>query len=249
MQEFVQCIGGPSSIYGFCEDTLDSLLLTVLPVGSEPPPTTGIKLPLQQPTSVDIIENEQEKQTYILQMLTEALRQNFRFHFHNVSHLTFKLIIQLNRCYVVLGCFCFHIPQCPAEEMKHDAECLFRLVLSSNPNFVGVMNTEVQNVETAKAAIHSALDALQRDHIDFMELSPVTQFIWSLLVQWLVRHFCKQLIQLMTPEALVLHAKQIPASYIQCYLSYQKHFSLKDLIQQQLDKAVVQGNRYEVTLD
>ena len=75
-------------MYGFCEETLDSLLLTVLPVGSEPPLATGIKLPFQQLTSVDIFENEQEKQTYILQMLTEALRQNFKFHFQQVSNST-----------------------------------------------------------------------------------------------------------------------------------------------------------------
>ena len=146
-----------------------------------------------------------------------------------------------------LGWSCFHIPQCPAEEMKHDAECLFRLVLSSNPNFEGAMKTEVKDMKTAKTAIHSALEALQRKHIDFTEeLSPSTQLMWSLLVQWLVRHFCKQLIQLMTPEALVLHEEQIPASYIKHYLSYQKHFSLKDLIQQQFDKVSLQENRYEV---
>jgi len=129
--------------------------------------------------------------------------------------------------------------------MKHDAECLFHLVLSSNPNFEGAMKTEVKDIEAAKAAIHSALESLQRGHIDSTEeLPPATQLMLSLLVQWLVRHFCKQLIQLMTPEALVLHEKQIPASYIQHYLSYQKHFSLKGLIQQQLDKVAAQGNRY-----
>ena len=100
----------------------------------------------------------------------------------------------------------------------------------------------MNNMESANAAIQSALDGLQRHRIDFTEeLTPVTQLIWSLLVQWFVRHFCKKLIQLMTPEALVLHGKQIPSSYIHCYLSYQKHFSLKDLIQQQL----MQRNRYE----
>ena len=85
MEEFVECIGGSSSIYGFCEDTLDSLLLTVLPVGSELPLTTGIKLPPQQLTSMVNFENEEEKQTYILQVLTEALRQNFKFRFEQVS--------------------------------------------------------------------------------------------------------------------------------------------------------------------
>jgi len=85
VEEFVECIGGSSSIYGFCEDTLDSLLLTVLPVGSELPLTTGIKLPPQQLTSMVNFENKEEKQTYILQVLTEALKQNFKFQFKQVS--------------------------------------------------------------------------------------------------------------------------------------------------------------------
>ena len=244
MEEFVECIGGSSSIYGFCEDTLDSLLLTVLPVGSELPLTTGIKLPPQQLTSMVNFENEEEKQTYILQVLTEALRQNFKFHFEQVSDPTQNYLYKWNGCCVVKSCSCFIILQCPTEEMQHDAECLFHLVIHSNPNFEGVMKTEVKDIEAAKAAIHSALEALQRGHIDFTEALPAaTQLMWSLLVQWLVRQFCKQLIQLMTPEALVLHEEQIPASYIKCYLSYQKHFSLKGLIQQQLDKVVVQRNR------
>ena len=150
----------------------------------------------------------------------------------------------MNKYCVRLGSSCFHIPQCPPEEMKHDAECLFHLILSSNPNFEGAMKTEVKDMKTATAAIHSALDALQRGYPE--ELSPSTQLMWSLLVQWLVRHCCKKLIQLMTPEALVLHEEQIPASYIKHYLSYQKHFSLKDLIQQQFDKVSLQENRYEV---
>jgi len=72
-------------MYGFCEETLDSLLLTVLPVGTELPLSTEIKLPLEQLTVMDNFENEEEKQTYILQVLTEALRQNFKFHFQQVS--------------------------------------------------------------------------------------------------------------------------------------------------------------------
>jgi len=60
-------------------------LLTVLPVGSEPPLATGITLPPQQLTSMINFENEEEKQTYILQVLTETLRQSFKFHFQQVS--------------------------------------------------------------------------------------------------------------------------------------------------------------------
>jgi len=121
-------------------------------------------------------------------------------------------------------------------------------VLSSNPEFEGVMMTEMNDMETARKAVQSALDTLPRFHDDSTyTVPPVTQLIWSLLVQWLVRHFCKRLMQLMTPEALVLHERQIPASYIHNYLTFQKHFSLKDLIQQQLNKITLQKERYVLT--
>ena len=108
--------------------------------------------------------------------------------------------------------------------------------------------TEMIDMETARKAVQSALDTLLRFRDDSTyTVPPATQLIWSLLVQWLVRHFCKRLMQLMTPEALVLHKRQIPASYIHNYLTFQKHFSLKDLIQQQLNKITLQKERYVLT--
>ena len=131
--------------------------------------------------------------------------------------------------------------------MECDAEHLFQLVLSSN-HFKGVMKMEMKDPVSARVAVLSALDMLQRGHVDYTyaayAVSPATKLIRSLLVQWLVRHFCKALMQLMTPEALVLHERQLPASYIHNYLTYQKHFNLKDLIQQQLLKIAMQGKRY-----
>ena len=119
------------------------------------------------------------------------------------------------------------------------------LVLCSKSKFEGIVQTELRDIETLRKAVHSALESLQKDHIDFTQpLAPVTQLMQSLLVQWLVRYFCKALMQLMTPEALILHERQIPASYIHNYLTFQKHFSLKDLIQQQLDRLAMQGKRY-----
>ena len=142
----------------------------------------------------------------------------------------------------------FYFPQFSVEETKCDAEHLFSLVLSSNPDFKGVMGTEMKDPVSARVAVISALDTLLRGHTDSTyaayAVAPATQLIRSLLIQWLVRHFCKRLMQLMSPEALVLHERQIPASYIHNYLTYQKHFSLKDLIKQQLHKIAMQGKRY-----
>ena len=61
-------------------------------------------------------------------------------------------------------------------------------------------------------------------------LSTEGGMVVSLLQQWLIRHLCKSLMELMTTEALTLHRKKIPASYIDNYLTYQQHFSLKEFI-------------------
>ena len=245
MQQFVQCIGGPSAFYGLCEETVDSLLLTVLPLELKLPITDTNTVPLQQLPSTGNFENAHQKQIYILQVLTEALKQNFNFRYKEVCD-PIPIFYVVQNFVNLLNVFYFL--QCSEEEMKCDAEHLFQLVLSSNPDFKGVMSMEMKDPVSARVAVRSALDTLQRGHVDSTHaayaLAPTTQLIWSLLTQWLVRYFCKALMQLMTPEALVLHERKVPASYIHNYLTYQKHFSLKDLIQQQLHKTTKQGKRY-----
>lgn len=81
IQEFIQCSGGPCSFYGFCEDTLDSLLLKVLPVTFT---HIGTSESTCQPSpSVDNFESPQKQQIYIVQVLTEALTLNFNFQVSN----------------------------------------------------------------------------------------------------------------------------------------------------------------------
>jgi len=129
--------------------------------------------------------------------------------------------------------------------MEYDAESLASLVQSSNPMFEGIIKKELNDVATARQAVLSAFNTLQRDPVDSSQsLAPASQLMRSLLVQWLVRYLCKEVMQLMTPEALVLHERQIPASYIHNYLTYQKHFSLIDLIKQQINRIGVQGKMY-----
>ena len=52
----------------------------------------------------------------------------------------------------------------------------------------------------------------------------------ALLEQWLVRYLCKRLMQLMTSEAFILYRNTLPSSYLENYILFQAHFSLKELI-------------------
>ena len=58
----------------------------------------------------------------------------------------------------------------------------------------------------------------------------------SLMVQWLVSYLCKRLMQLLTPEAFIVHLSKIPKYYRESYLQLQEHFSLKNLVEKQHKK-------------
>lgn len=119
-----------------------------------------------------------------------------------------------------------------ASESELDAQQLFEIVLG-DPVFDGLM----EGLDHSLAA-HAVVDAINTLHTaskpedqNQFDLTPEGCMVISLLQQWFVRYFCKKLMQLMTSEALILNRNKIPFSYLVNYLSYQNHFSLKDLIE------------------
>lgn len=121
-------------------------------------------------------------------------------------------------------------------ELEHEAEHLFDIVLH-DPEFDGLMpdlnhNGAYQAVVDSINMLHTAPspeDGQQEN------LSAEGCMVISLLQQWLVQYFCKKLMQLMTPEALILHRNKIPYTYLENYLANQAHFSLKDLVNNYYD--------------
>ena len=116
-------------------------------------------------------------------------------------------------------------------------EGIFPLV-SHDPEFEGVMKT--LSCEAACSAVEEAFKVLHKapaPHSDGeqMEVSAQACLVMSVCVQWLVRHLCKRLMQLMTAEALTLFRNKIPCSYLENYLTYQHHFSLKSLISSHIE--------------
>ena len=70
--------------------------------------------------------------------------------------------------------------------------------------------------------------------------------IISLTLQWIVRHLCKALMQVMTPEAVVIFDQKIPSTYIVNYLKHQQHFHLRKLINQHYN--IMLTERYSTCL-
>ena len=130
---------------------------------------------------------------------------------------------------------CCHL-QVSDEEMIHDAEHLFAL-LKFNPLFEGLIKSEVQDSIKVTSVVSNAMDMLQSKSF-LKECDQCVLLVLCLFVQWLVWYICKCLMQLMTPEALVLHRKLIPPALVHNYINYQEHFSLRNLLEMQLQRCM-----------
>ena len=122
--------------------------------------------------------------------------------------------------------------------MELDAEEVFALV-QRDSEFAGQilrLTTETNSTETIYSSVTEALRILYQTKstkVVSKDISVNACLVVSVLTHWLVRHLCKRLMQLMTSEALCMHHRKVPASYIQTYLNHQQHFSLKSLLEPQ----------------
>ena len=113
------------------------------------------------------------------------------------------------------------------DEFCLDVESVFEVVLQQ-PTFLGLIhyldyNAADQAIQEATIVLHSRV---KKENV-----SPEGCLIIALLQQWLVRHLCKRLMQLMTSEALILHRNKIPFSYIKNYINFHTHFSLQNTME------------------
>ena len=115
-------------------------------------------------------------------------------------------------------------------ELETDAKSIFEIVCDSRW-FEGDLLDDF-NPEDVEEAVSLLVD--NEDPMNSEKFCSVKSCILiSILLNWLIRHACKRLMHIMTPEALAVQNRKIPRSYIQCYLQVQSHFSLKDLLMRQ----------------
>ena len=129
--------------------------------------------------------------------------------------------------------FCSKL-QYSVAELQSDADQLFDAILTEDHEFSQAF-THIQH-GNALAVVDEALHVLfhPKEKDSPIEVNVNACLVISLLLQWLVRYLCRRLIQLLTPEALAVHLLKIPIVYVQSYLKLQEHFSLKNLLANQL---------------
>ena len=134
---------------------------------------------------------------------------------------------------------CILFPQLLAAEVEEDAIYIFKMILK-NSEFERAL--EGMNHEKVAIVISEALNVLHQQTAT--EVHPDALMVIAVLMQWLVSYLCKKLMQLVPPEAIPVHCGGIPTMYIRNYLRFQEHFSLKKLIDRQLEQ--LQGNDWLV---
>ena len=133
-----------------------------------------------------------------------------------------------------------YILQCTQEEFDWDSQSLYRMI-RFNPLFDEYI-TALED-HSVMSALQEALGVLNsKQSYDCPTLSVGACLMISLILQWTVRHLCKALMQVMTPEAMVTFHRKIPSSYVTNYLEHQEHFSLEKLIDRQYK--TIQDKRY-----
>ena len=122
-------------------------------------------------------------------------------------------------------------------QVLRDAEFAGRVLRMSSESYYN-------STQDIYDAVMEAFDDLHHPHPErdiHQDVSINALLVVSAATQILVRCMCKRLMQLMTSDALCLHHRKVPASYIQNYLNYQSHFSLKSLIENR--KAFLQHSK------
>ncbi len=127
--------------------------------------------------------------------------------------------------------------QCAAKELKEEADHIFQVVDGDRDfnNIVTHLSKDdiIPIVGEALHVLHYS--AGPKDPEPPSEIHVDSCMVLAVLLQWLVRYMSKKILQLLTPEALVVHCKEIPSPYLKHYLQVQEHFSLRGLVEKHLD--------------
>ena len=114
------------------------------------------------------------------------------------------------------------------KELEHDANCIIGLLAKAGSEFSGVAERlENCDINTISQWIGEAMDLIYTgdappdidlvdydtcDDEDFVSIKTLGAtdgacMVTAVIAQWLVRFMCKKLMQLMTPEAVILKRK------------------------------------------
>ena len=210
---------GSKNLYGWTDQTVNSLFLEMLPkLGSpeakERPPLFDKSSDEETKAEVDctsLVDSEPhqaevsdwlKKAPDIIRHLERCIRENCKFSASSSLRSEAESILSLT-----------------CSDLTSDIASA-RQLLINNPSLIS---------EWLTSCIEKSTTGSAEGEMNF-PVSLHEGFAFSCLVQWMVRHVCVRLLQIATPEAIILNSRTLPKVYINHYLQNQHHFSLKKLV-------------------
>ena len=129
-----------------------------------------------------------------------------------------------------------HFPQDP-EAVDLDIETIFGII-EKDDQFKRLIETRdksdiISGINEAFQMLFEAASPLVQPTV---EIFPDACLMISVLQQWMIRHLCKRLLQILTPEGMAVNYVKVPRSYREVYFKYQDHFNLRNLVMKSLKR-------------
>ena len=116
-----------------------------------------------------------------------------------------------------------------------DVEIIFSII---EKDYQFKMLIETRDKSDIISGINEAFQMLfeaaspQEQHM--VAIFPDACLMISVLHQWMIRHLCKRLLQILTPEGMAVNYLKVPRSYREVYFKHQDHFNLRNLVMRSL---------------
>ncbi|XP_019858199.1 PREDICTED: uncharacterized protein LOC100640592 [Amphimedon queenslandica] len=202
-----------SSFYGFTNQNIDSLLLSIISLSEE---ETDSNCPLIK----------QEFYECRRKLLSDEVDSNEK-HQCQCNTDVGVFVRQIVDCFSNKYRITLSLGHCEEfseliEHLNHCEEEWFKAFFKQS------------NAKEREIRVKRDVEYLNEAIISFNEPE---NFVYHLLSKLMTIHLIKQLLYLMTPEALVMHSGKIENYYKSCYLIHQHHFSLSNIIKCQMEES------------
>ena len=118
-------------------------------------------------------------------------------------------------------------------DLQNDSEELIAMLSQDEDYQSTFTNMNDQDIERC---VRTAMEDLHGSHCEPVSVEKDSRLVIALISQWLVRYLARRALQLLTPEGLLKYHSRLPHSYINAFLDCEQHFSLKAVVENQLNR-------------
>ena len=228
-KDFEKAIGF-KNLYGFKEQTVDSLFLELLPVPCDSRTQRNSSdeshsaQELDQSDVVSRKDDSEEDNDDDFDAYKSVLEGEWKAkHLAVIECLEEFLARRLEFSFIFKG----------NEEKEVLAEAVFSSVFNvlGNCDFTPVKRRLIDDPTLIGTWVAESLSNAGGEMADILATDKLCQaFALVSVTQWIIHHVCSRLLQIATPEGIIMSRRFLPQYFLLQYLDRQGHFSLKELV-------------------